>query len=161
MSPGVFLHTTVNFFRQDEKGRGKLDNGVKNYFLATIKSFTVYKTNKVVLRWSLWWAFASCGIYQVCTHIPWFHLGQDWRSICSSPWTRWVSVPCRSPSVEDRCYTTTSSRVVALIESSTYLRAATNACHCDRITKAPLPRPGSHLTPMQMYFGSLTRIAPM
>lgn len=64
---------------QDEKGRGKLDNGVKNYFLATIKNFTVYKTNKVVLRWSLWWAFASCGIYQIYNYIQslWLEMQLD------------------------------------------------------------------------------------
>ncbi|KAK6760220.1 hypothetical protein RB195_021638 [Necator americanus] len=52
-----------------EVERRKLDRGVRNYLITTLKNFQIFKENMVVLKWSAWWAFASCGIFQVYNYI--------------------------------------------------------------------------------------------
>lgn len=52
-------------YRRSEFERSKLQNGLKFYLLSTLKCFKIYKKNKIILKWSIWWALASCGMYQV------------------------------------------------------------------------------------------------
>ncbi|PAV64237.1 hypothetical protein WR25_12553 [Diploscapter pachys] len=49
--------------------RTKLDHGLKVYLINTLKGFIVYKKNYFVLKWSIWWALASCGMYQVYNYM--------------------------------------------------------------------------------------------
>ncbi|VDM41303.1 unnamed protein product [Toxocara canis] len=46
-----------------------VDNGIAAYFHAIWSHFQVFKNNKVVLKWSLWWSLTSCGIYQVYNYV--------------------------------------------------------------------------------------------
>ncbi|CAJ0610310.1 unnamed protein product [Cylicocyclus nassatus] len=59
--------------------RRKLERGVRNYLLTTIKNFRIFKDNLVVLKWSIWWALASCGIFQVFNYIQalWLEMQPD------------------------------------------------------------------------------------
>uniref|UniRef100_A0A915BQ93 Reduced folate carrier n=1 Tax=Parascaris univalens TaxID=6257 RepID=A0A915BQ93_PARUN len=46
-----------------------IDNGIVAYFYAIWSHFKIFKHNKVVLKWSLWWALTSCGIFQVYNYV--------------------------------------------------------------------------------------------
>uniref|UniRef100_A0A0N5ASR5 Thiamine transporter 2 n=1 Tax=Syphacia muris TaxID=451379 RepID=A0A0N5ASR5_9BILA len=41
------------------------ENGVLLYFKSVWENFKVYKTDHFVLKWSIWWALTSCGVFQV------------------------------------------------------------------------------------------------
>ncbi|KHJ99543.1 reduced folate carrier [Oesophagostomum dentatum] len=62
-----------------EVERRKLEHGVYSYLVDTIKNFGVFKENTIVLKWSLWWALASCGIFQVYNYIQalWLEMQPD------------------------------------------------------------------------------------
>ncbi|KAK5986773.1 hypothetical protein GCK32_020610, partial [Trichostrongylus colubriformis] len=49
---------------KDEAATKKLEKGFRTYISTALKSFTIFKDNTTVLKWSLWWALASCGVYQ-------------------------------------------------------------------------------------------------
>ncbi|VDL74939.1 unnamed protein product [Nippostrongylus brasiliensis] len=53
--------------------------GIGNYFLTILRSFTVFKDNMVVLRWSVWWALTSCGVFQIYNYIQslWLEMQPD------------------------------------------------------------------------------------
>ncbi|CAI4232623.1 unnamed protein product [Auanema sp. JU1783] len=59
--------------------RRKLQNGLRVYFINTLRNFSIYKKNKVVLKWSIWWALTSCGIYQVYNYMQtlWLEMQSD------------------------------------------------------------------------------------
>ncbi|KHJ99544.1 reduced folate carrier [Oesophagostomum dentatum] len=62
-----------------EVERHKLDRGVRNYLRTTVRNFRVFKESSVVLKWSIWWALASCGIYQMYNYIQalWLEMQPD------------------------------------------------------------------------------------
>ncbi|VDN08269.1 unnamed protein product [Thelazia callipaeda] len=43
--------------------------GILKYFRATCVQFTIFTRNKNVLKWSMWWALTTCGVYQVMNYI--------------------------------------------------------------------------------------------
>uniref|UniRef100_A0A0M3JVT9 Folate transporter 1 (inferred by orthology to a C. elegans protein) n=1 Tax=Anisakis simplex TaxID=6269 RepID=A0A0M3JVT9_ANISI len=55
-----------------EKSRANVlavDSDILAYFVSIWNHFQIFRTNKVVLKWSLWWALTSCGIYQVYNYV--------------------------------------------------------------------------------------------
>lgn len=46
-----------------------VENGIVVYFRAVWENFKIFKTDMFVLKWSLWWALTSCGIFQVQNYI--------------------------------------------------------------------------------------------
>ncbi|VDM58807.1 unnamed protein product [Angiostrongylus costaricensis] len=53
--------------------------GMRNYIVNVLESFKIFKNNMVVLKWSLWWALTSCGIFQVYNYIQslWIEMQPD------------------------------------------------------------------------------------
>ncbi|RCN34982.1 reduced folate carrier [Ancylostoma caninum] len=62
-----------------EVERRKLERGIRNYLTTTFKNFQIFKENMVVLKWSAWWALASCGIFQIYNYIQalWLEMQPD------------------------------------------------------------------------------------
>ncbi|GMT05202.1 hypothetical protein PENTCL1PPCAC_27376, partial [Pristionchus entomophagus] len=48
--------------------RTKMSSGVRMYFSLTFRSLSIYRTSPAVLKWSVWWALAACGYYQICNY---------------------------------------------------------------------------------------------
>lgn len=46
-----------------------IDQGIVAYFRAIWHHFKIFKQNKIVLKWSIWWALTSCGIFQVYNYV--------------------------------------------------------------------------------------------
>lgn len=46
-----------------------IQNGLVSYFEAVWENFKVFKKDTFVLKWSLWWALTSCGVFQVQNYI--------------------------------------------------------------------------------------------
>ncbi|KAE9413789.1 hypothetical protein Angca_010075, partial [Angiostrongylus cantonensis] len=63
----------------NEDLRNKPRWGMRNYVVNILESFKIFKNNMVVLKWSLWWALTSCGIFQVYNYIQslWIEMQPD------------------------------------------------------------------------------------
>ncbi|KAF8386205.1 folt-1 [Pristionchus pacificus] len=48
--------------------RAKMSSGVRMYFSLTFRSLEIYRTSPAVLKWSVWWALAACGYYQISNY---------------------------------------------------------------------------------------------
>ncbi|VDK74954.1 unnamed protein product [Litomosoides sigmodontis] len=46
-----------------------IDHGIVIYFQAIWYHFKIFKRKKIVLKWSIWWALTSCGIFQVMNYV--------------------------------------------------------------------------------------------
>ncbi|KAM3727793.1 Folate transporter [Dirofilaria immitis] len=46
-----------------------VDRGTVIYFRAIWYHFKIFKRNKIVLKWSIWWALTSCGIFQIMNYV--------------------------------------------------------------------------------------------
>ncbi|EJD76177.1 reduced folate carrier [Loa loa] len=46
-----------------------VDHGIVVYFRAIWYHFKIFKRNKTILKWSIWWALTSCGIFQVMNYV--------------------------------------------------------------------------------------------
>ncbi|VDO39020.1 unnamed protein product [Onchocerca flexuosa] len=46
-----------------------VDRGIVDYFRAVWYHFNIFRRNKIVLKWSIWWALTSCGIFQVMNYV--------------------------------------------------------------------------------------------
>ncbi|VBB31359.1 unnamed protein product [Acanthocheilonema viteae] len=46
-----------------------VDQGIAAYFRAIWYCFKIFKRNKIVLKWSIWWALTSCGTFQVMNYV--------------------------------------------------------------------------------------------
>ncbi|VDM09737.1 unnamed protein product [Wuchereria bancrofti] len=46
-----------------------VNHGIVVYFRAIWYHFKIFKRNKIVLKWSIWWALTSCGIFQVMNYV--------------------------------------------------------------------------------------------
>ncbi|CAG9536410.1 unnamed protein product [Cercopithifilaria johnstoni] len=46
-----------------------IDHGAIIYFRTIWHHFKIFKRNKIVLKWSIWWALTSCGIFQVMNYV--------------------------------------------------------------------------------------------
>ncbi|KAJ1356479.1 Reduced folate carrier [Parelaphostrongylus tenuis] len=57
--------------------------GIQDYLVNVFRSFKIFKSNMVVLKWSLWWALASCGIFQLYNYIQslWIEMQSDQDTI--------------------------------------------------------------------------------
>uniref|UniRef100_A0A0N5AH12 Thiamine transporter 2 n=1 Tax=Syphacia muris TaxID=451379 RepID=A0A0N5AH12_9BILA len=42
-----------------------IEDGIVEYLTTIWKNFKIYKTDTFVLKWSIWWALTSCGVFQV------------------------------------------------------------------------------------------------
>ncbi|XGW35205.1 hypothetical protein V3C99_018880 [Haemonchus contortus] len=62
-----------------EAKKDKLAKGFRAYILTALKSFCIFRENMTVLKWSLWWALASCGVFQVFNYIQslWLEMQPD------------------------------------------------------------------------------------
>ncbi|KAK6033436.1 reduced folate carrier [Ostertagia ostertagi] len=49
---------------QEEENK-KVEKDFRAYILSVLKSFTIFKENMTVLKWSIWWTLASCGVFQL------------------------------------------------------------------------------------------------
>ncbi|VDK31249.1 unnamed protein product [Gongylonema pulchrum] len=49
--------------------RPNVDQGIAAYFRAIWHHFKIFERNKIVLKWSIWWALTSCGIFQVMNYV--------------------------------------------------------------------------------------------
>ncbi|VDM98951.1 unnamed protein product [Thelazia callipaeda] len=46
-----------------------IDYGLSAYFRAVWYHMKIFKRDRAVLKWSIWWALASCGIFQVMNYV--------------------------------------------------------------------------------------------
>uniref|UniRef100_A0A915PP17 SHSP domain-containing protein n=1 Tax=Setaria digitata TaxID=48799 RepID=A0A915PP17_9BILA len=45
------------------------DDAIAAYFRSILHHFKIFKRNETVLKWSIWWALTSCGIFQVMNYV--------------------------------------------------------------------------------------------
>ncbi|WKY15533.1 hypothetical protein Q1695_000763 [Nippostrongylus brasiliensis] len=78
-SEALDVQTQQKSLTRNDVERKKLEKGIGNYFLTILRSFTVFKDNMVVLRWSVWWALTSCGVFQIYNYIQslWLEMQPD------------------------------------------------------------------------------------
>ncbi|XGW35202.1 hypothetical protein V3C99_018879 [Haemonchus contortus] len=64
---------------QDETGNDKLGKDERALILDALRSFSIFKDNMTVLKWSLWWSLMCCGIYQICNYTQslWIEMQPD------------------------------------------------------------------------------------
>ncbi|CAI5451358.1 unnamed protein product [Caenorhabditis angaria] len=58
----------------------KSSSYTKEYFRKTVEELKVCSKNRELLKWSIWWALASCGMYQVQNYIQ-----SLWREMQNDP----------------------------------------------------------------------------
>ncbi|VDN95200.1 unnamed protein product [Brugia pahangi] len=46
-----------------------VDHGIVAYFRSIWYHFKIFKRDKIVLKWSIWWALTSCGVFQVMNYV--------------------------------------------------------------------------------------------
>uniref|UniRef100_A0A1I7X4T2 Uncharacterized protein n=1 Tax=Heterorhabditis bacteriophora TaxID=37862 RepID=A0A1I7X4T2_HETBA len=73
------INEDMTLITRAEIEKRKLDNGLKLYFITIGRNFSIYKKNKIVLKWSIWWALASCGMYQIYNYMQtlWMAMQSD------------------------------------------------------------------------------------
>uniref|UniRef100_A0A8R1TQM6 Uncharacterized protein n=1 Tax=Onchocerca volvulus TaxID=6282 RepID=A0A8R1TQM6_ONCVO len=66
----AFYRFDLNSFRTALNTNSlNVDHGIVVYFRAVWYHFKIFKRNKIVLKWSIWWALTSCGIFQIMNYI--------------------------------------------------------------------------------------------
>ncbi|GMR31252.1 hypothetical protein PMAYCL1PPCAC_33455, partial [Pristionchus mayeri] len=70
--PSIFrTYRTLNtliYRSRNAVERTKMESGIRMYFVLTFRSLSIYRTSPGVLKWSVWWALAACGYYQLANY---------------------------------------------------------------------------------------------